>query len=57
LTSKAALTKYRCAICGTRLREGQYVYSRFTKKRYCLDVKRHTKKKRGPRDGGPSLRS
>ena len=32
------LTKYRCTICGKRLREGRYVYSRFTKQRYCYDV-------------------
>jgi len=40
-----ALTKYRCAICNARLREGRYVYSRFTKSRYCIDVTKHTKKK------------
>lgn len=39
-------TRYRCHICNARLREGQYVYSRFTKNRYCLDVKRHARKKR-----------
>jgi hypothetical protein len=41
----AALTRYRCAICNARLREGRYVYSRFTKNRYCLDVKRHSRRK------------
>jgi len=25
-----------CARCGKRVREGQYVYSRFTKNRYCV---------------------
>lgn len=43
--SPAALTRYRCSICGARLREGRYVYSRFTKARYCLDVKKHARKK------------
>jgi hypothetical protein len=37
----AMLTKHRCSICGSRLREGQYVYSRFTKNRYCTDDRRH----------------
>jgi hypothetical protein len=32
------LTKYRCTICNRRLREGRYVYSRFTKARYCVEV-------------------
>jgi len=32
------LTKYKCTICGKRLREGRYVYSRFTKQRYCALV-------------------
>jgi len=36
-----ALTKYRCAICDVRLREGQYVYSHWTKNRYCGDLKKH----------------
>jgi hypothetical protein len=34
-------TRYRCAICGRRLEEGRYVYSRFTKNRYCTDIARH----------------
>ena len=34
-------TRYRCAICGARLVEGRYVYSRWTKNRYCGDLKRH----------------
>ena len=38
-----ALTKYRCAICDARLREGQYVFSRFTKNRYCCDLDKHTR--------------
>jgi hypothetical protein len=42
---RGKLTRYRCAICGARLREGGYVYSRFTGSRYCLDVKRHAKRK------------
>lgn len=32
------MTKYRCAICNRRLAEGEYVFSRFTKSRYCLNV-------------------
>jgi len=32
------LTKYKCTICGKRLREGRYVYSRFTTHRYCANV-------------------
>jgi hypothetical protein len=35
------MSGYRCAICGARLKEGTYVYSRFTKNRYCPDEKRH----------------
>lgn len=34
-------TRYRCAICNRRLEEGRYVYSRFTRNRYCADEKRH----------------
>ena len=34
-------TRYRCAICDRRLEEGRYVYSRFTRQRYCIDTKRH----------------
>lgn len=29
---------HRCARCGRRLKEGRYVYSRFTRNRYCIDV-------------------
>lgn len=35
------LSDHRCAICGVRLEHGRYVYSRFTKARYCIDVKKH----------------
>lgn len=45
-------TVYRCAICNRRLEEGKYVYSRFTKNRYCTDLKRHdaiARKRRGQR--------
>lgn len=31
---KAKLTDYRCALCGERLREGQWIFSRFTRNRY-----------------------
>jgi hypothetical protein len=27
-----------CARCGKRVREGTYIYSRFTKNRYCIDM-------------------
>jgi len=27
-----------CARCGKRVREGTYVYSRFTKNRYCIKL-------------------
>lgn len=37
------LTRYRCAICNARLREGRYSYSRFTGNRYCLNIERHVK--------------
>jgi len=52
---KPRLTKLRCAICDRRLREGEYVYSRFTRQRYCIDVQRHTeiarkKKRKGGRE-------
>jgi len=29
---------YSCALCGKRVREGQYVYSRFTGNRYCIGM-------------------
>jgi len=32
------LLKLRCDLCGSRLREGQYVYSRWTRHRYCWDL-------------------
>lgn len=32
------LLTIRCDICGTRLREGRYVRSSWTKKRYCGDL-------------------
>lgn len=35
------MTKHRCAICGRRLREGEYIYSRHTGNRYCTDDRRH----------------
>lgn len=31
-------TKYHCTICGTQLREGRYVFSTWTRHRYCSDV-------------------
>jgi hypothetical protein len=34
----AALTRFRCSICNRRLRDGEYVYSRFTKARYCSNI-------------------
>ena len=36
MSTKPKLTAFRCAICGRRLREGRYVFSRFTKSRYCI---------------------
>jgi len=33
------LTKFRCGLCGRRLPENEYVYSRFTNTRYCLEGK------------------
>ena len=50
---KPALTRYRCAICQRRLREGQYVFSRWTRQRYCCDLD-CKKKRRGGREA-PSL--
>ena len=47
------MTKHRCAICNARLREGQYVYSRFTRNRYCIDTERHTAIVRRRRKGKP----
>src|SRR6188472_213175 len=32
------LLKLRCDRCGSRLREGRYVFSSWTKKRYCSDI-------------------
>jgi len=37
----ASKTRYKCAICGARLVEGRYVYSRFTRNRYCIDTAKH----------------
>jgi hypothetical protein len=34
-------TRYLCAICNRRLEEGRYVYSHWTRQRYCLDDQRH----------------
>lgn len=42
----AKLTRYRCALCGRRLREGAYVYSRWTGNRYCATIDCKTKRKR-----------
>lgn len=39
--SAPAFTRYRCAICDVRLREGQYVYSHWTRNRYCGDLAKH----------------
>jgi len=30
--------RYSCARCGRRVREGEYVYSRFSKNRYCIKL-------------------
>jgi hypothetical protein len=35
---KRTFTKFRCALCGKRLAEGGYVYSRFTRNRYCVPM-------------------
>jgi hypothetical protein len=35
---KARLLKLRCDRCGSRLREGRYVRSAWTKKRYCGEL-------------------
>jgi hypothetical protein len=59
MATKPLKTKFRCAICNARLEEGRYVYSRFTKNRYCENEKGHyeiirKKKRDGPlrgRDG------
>jgi hypothetical protein len=29
-------TRHVCGRCGAKLREGEYIYSRFTKARYCI---------------------
>lgn len=34
-TTRKARTTYRCARCGRRLRRGRWVYSRYTRARYC----------------------
>ena len=35
----AKLSDYRCAQCGRRLPQDEWVYSRFTGNRYCLEGK------------------
>jgi hypothetical protein len=54
---KPRLTKLRCGICDRRLREGEYVYSRWTGERYCCDLnacKRKRKRKGGREAPSPT---
>jgi hypothetical protein len=37
--TKQKLSDYRCAQCGRRLPQDEWVYSRFTGNRYCLEGK------------------
>jgi hypothetical protein len=32
------LTSFSCARCGRRLRQDRWVYSRFTRNRYCIEI-------------------
>jgi hypothetical protein len=42
-------TRHRCAICNRQLEEGRYVYSHWTRQRYCLDDQRHRQLRRAAR--------
>jgi hypothetical protein len=35
-TKRPPFSKHRCAACNRRLREGQWIFSRHTRQRYCL---------------------
>jgi len=32
------LTGFRCARCGRQLRQDRWIYSRFTRNRYCVEI-------------------
>lgn len=35
MATTKAKTEHRCACCGRKLKPGRWVYSRFTRARYC----------------------
>lgn len=35
MSSSTTMRIYHCALCGKRLKENQWIYSRFTGNRYC----------------------
>jgi hypothetical protein len=35
MTASSVTSTFNCARCGRKLRDGRYVYSRFTRLRYC----------------------
>jgi hypothetical protein len=43
--TKVKLSEFRCALCRRRLPQEQYVYSRHTGNRYCLEGKCKTDRK------------
>jgi len=44
--AKAKLSQFRCALCGRKLPQEQYVYSRHTGNRYCLPTRAECKPRR-----------
>jgi hypothetical protein len=44
--AKVKLSDYSCAQCGRRLPQEEWVYSRFTGNRYCLEGQCKAKKKK-----------
>jgi len=43
---KVKLSQFRCALCGRKLPQEQYVYSRHTGARYCLPTEPKCKPKK-----------
>jgi hypothetical protein len=43
--TKVKLSEHRCALCGRRLPQEQWVYSRHTDQRYCLEGQCKTDRK------------
>jgi hypothetical protein len=46
--SQPKLSEHRCGVCGRRLRQEQWVYSRHTGNRYCLPTVKDCRPKEKP---------